>query len=296
MRVVRTLVACLAAGIGLWVVSASGRARAAPAATTTRAAGVKVIPVAVSETRYKWLAAGRKKSDYAELTMTVHVVGEAATKAVRFGRVKITHAVDEEGNSLLAAAKERRHPHDYVRDFITITERQREQHKNGFQAEFIRLKPAPRAAAKIAKVSGSLKLLTGGKVAEVIIPNARSLIGIEVDHPALKAAGVKVKIVKPGTLKIVKPGTSHIAWLDPSKTVSFRIDGKVDAFLGAVMVDSAGRAVSCNSSVRTDGGAIRQQSLTAEKQLPAKAGLKLEVLSGAKVVTVPFELKDIPLP
>ena len=288
MRVVRTLVACLAAGIGLWVVSASGRARAAPAATTTRAAGVKVIPVAVSETRYKWLAAGRKKSDYAELTMTVHVVGEAATKAVRFGRVKITHAVDEEGNSLLAAAKERRHPHDYVRDFITITERQREQHKNGFQAEFIRLKPAPRAAAKIAKVSGSLKLLTGGKIAEVIIPNARSLIGIEVDHPALKAAGVKVKIVKP------EPSGS--AWMQPSKTVAFRIDGKVNAFLGAVMVDSAGKAVSCNSSVRTDGGAIRQQSLTAEKQLPAKAGLKLEVLSGAKVVTVPFELKDIPLP
>lgn len=287
MKVVRTLVACLAAGIGLWVVSASGRAGAAPAATTRQAAGVKVVPVAVSETRHKWLAAGRKKSDYAELKITVHVVGDAAAKAVRFGRVKITQAADDKGNSLLVPAKERRQPHDYERDFVTITERQREQHKNGFQAEFIRLKPAARAAAKIARVSGTLKLLTGGKATKVIIPNARSLIGIEVDHPALKAAGVKIKIVR--------PESSATIYIDPSKTVAFRIDGKVDAFLGAAMVNSAGRAISCTAMAEAVAGGIKYQ-LATEMKLPDKAGLKLEVLSGAKVVTVPFALKDIPLP
>ena len=288
MKVVRTLVACLAAGTGLWAFTASGRAGAAPAATTRRAASVKVIPVAVSETRYKWLAAGRKKSDYTELKITVHVVGEAAAKAVRFGHVKITDAVDEKGNDLLAAAKGPQHPRDYERGFVTIADSRRAQAKNGFQAEFFRLQPAARSAAKIAKVSGSLKLITGGKVTEVIIPNARSLIGIEVDHPALKAAGVKVRIVR--------PGPSVVPWEDPAKTISFQIDGNVDAALAASMVDASGKAIDCHSSVRTDGRATRQQSLTAEKQLPAKAGLKLEVLTGAKVVTVPFELKDIPLP
>ena len=287
MKVVRTLVACLAAGTVSWAFAASGGAGAAPAATTTRAAGVKVIPVAVSETRYKWLAAGRKKSDYTELKITVHVVGEAAAKAVRFGHVKITDAVDGKGNGLLAAAKEQ-HPRDYESGFVTIADSRRGQAKNGFQADLVHLRPAARPAAKIARVSGSLKLITGGKVAEVTIPNARSLIGIQVNHPALRAAGV--------TLKIVKPGTSVIPWEDPAKTISFQIEGNVDAALSASMVDASGKAVSCNSSVRTGGGAIRQQSLTAEKQLPEKAGLKLEVLSGAKVVTVPFELKDVPLP
>jgi len=287
MKLVRTLVACLAAAIGLWVVSASGRAGAAPAATATRAAGVKVVPVAVSETRHKWLAAGPKKSDYAELKIAVHVVGEPAAKAVRFGHVKITHAVDEKGNSLLVPAKEQ-HPRDYESGFVTIADSRRGQAKNGFQADLVRLRPAGRSAAKIAKVSGSLKLITGGKVAEVTIPNARSLIGIQVNHPALKAAGV--------TLKIVKPGTSIIPWEDPAKTIRFQIEGNVDAALSASMVDASGKAVDCHSSVRTDGGATRRQSLTAEKELPEKAGLKLEVLSGAKVVTVPFELKDVPLP
>lgn len=288
MRAVCTLGACLAAGIGLWALTASGQAGAGPAPTTKEAAGVKVVPVAVSETRYRSLAGGGKGTGHTELKMTVHVAGGAAAKAVQFGHVKITQATDDKGNSLLVPAKERRQPRDYEKGYVTITKRWRDQAKNGFQADFVRLKPAARAAVKIAKVTGSLKLLTGGKVTAVTIPNARSLIGIELEHPALKAAGVKIKIISP------EPSTA--AWVDPSKTIAFQIDGKVEAVLAASIVDASGKAVRCLPNLQTVSGGIKRLSVTAEKKLPDKAGLKLSVLGDAKVITVPFTLKDVPLP
>ena len=288
MRAVCTLVACLAAGIGLWAFTASGQAGAGPAPTAKEPAGVKVVPVAVSETRYKSLAGGGKGTGHTELKMTVHVVGGAASEAVQFGHVKITQATDEKGNSLLIAAKERRQPHHCEKGYVTITKWWQDQRKNGFQADFIRLKPAARAAAKIARITGSLKLLTGGKVTAVTIPNARSLVGIELQHPALKAAGVKIKIVR--------PEPSGTALGDPSKTMVFQIEGKVEAILATIMVDASGNTVRCLSGFDTVAGGIKRLSLTVRSKLPDKAGLKLAVLSDAKVVTVPFELKDVPLP
>ena len=254
-------------------------------------AGVKVIPVSISETRRKTLAPDRVKFQMpSRLKLTLHVVGDLAVKASRYGYLQITQALTDTGENLARPTGKSttlvpKTP-KAARGFVTIDSWHRRGLKDGFTLDVELASPA-RKAVRITSLTGQFKLLSGGKTIEVVVKDVRSLIEREVDHPALKAVGLKVRIVKP---KFSLTG-------EPKKEISYVPSGNVDALLDAELVDADGKPIRVLRSSMQIGHGPRTYSLRAARgELPAKVGLKLKLLTDAQVTTVPLALKDIPLP
>lgn len=278
MKTIWAAGAALAGALALGLLAA-GAADSAP--------GVRVIPVSISETRHKTLAPDRVKFQMPSgLKLSLHVVGDLAAKASRYGYVKVTRALTDTGEDLARPAGKTMFAPKAARGFVTINSWCRRGLKDGFTLD-VEVSSPPRKATRITSLTGQFKLLAGGKTVEVLVKDARSLAGREVDHPALKAAGLKVKIVKS---KLPVAG-------EPEKEISYEPTGNVDALLEAELVDPAGKPIRCLRSSLQVGDRPRTYSLRAARgKLPAKAGLRLKLLSGAQVTTVPLALKDIPLP
>lgn len=102
--------------------------------------------------------------------------------------------MDSKGSNLIAEETNLALARD---EFYTIW-RPRDGPKKGFRTYVLKLKPAARKAAKIARLAGSLVLVCGGKFAETTVKDVLSLSGKEVADETLKAAGVKLRIGRTG--------------------------------------------------------------------------------------------------
>jgi len=288
----RRMRAWMAAGAALLIVGAwaawGGQPAEKAAGPDRPAAGaggdVKVVAAVVEETRHKRLVPSKHRGGpITGLKLTLHVTGGPAAGATRFGHVALTEAVDDRGTSLeksrsVFGRKQRE-------GFVTIDDWKRRGVEGGFAVE-LRLAETPRAATKIARLSGSLKVLSGGKTAEVVVKDARSLAGKAVDDATLTAAGLKVTVVQ----------TKTGIMMDPKKSICYRLSGNEGALLDAELVDASGGPVKGSSGSFRRGDGPRTHVLSAREKLPEKAGLKLKVLVGAETATVPIALTDVPLP
>ncbi len=281
MRITGSLLVCLFVSAGLWIAVASGQGEAkapARAASADAPTGVKIVPASIEETRRKDLVPKKRSwgSISPELKLKLHVVGDAAAKAKRFGRVKITKAVDDTGENLIKTAS----TFSRSEGMATIDKWKKQGVTNGFAVE-LKLKPAARKAAKISTLKGSFVLLSGGKVVNVTIADVIAHTGKEVKDAALAEAGVKLKISSQ-----TKGG----------KVVAYTIEGNTDIVVGAELVDAAGKVVRSFGGWQRSGKGPKVYNRRSQGKMPEKAGLKLTILKGAKTVTVPIDLKDIPLP
>ena len=128
-------------------------------------AGVKVAVAAVEETRRKGFVGRPRGGAPAGLKVTLNVTGALPAKALRYGFVTVGEAVDDKGNRL---AKVKTIFNRAQRDgFVTIDSWKRGGVKDGFQFELY-LAETKRQASKLARLTGSLKLLTGRKTVERI--------------------------------------------------------------------------------------------------------------------------------
>ena len=280
MRIARNLFVCVFVAAGLWIAVASGQGRAkAPDKTASVKApgGVKIVPASIEEKRRKDLIPKKTRwgSIPPELKLTLHVVGDAAAKAKRFGRVKITKAVDDTGENLIKTSS----TFSRSEGMATVDKWKKQGVTNGFSVE-LKLKPSARKAAKISTLKGSFVLLTGGKIVDVTIADVVAHAGKEVKDAALAEAGVKLKISSQ-----TKGGK-----------VAYTVEGNTDVVVGAELVDAAGKVVRSFGGWQQSGKGPKVYSRRPQGKMPEKVGLKLTILKGAKSVTVPINLKDIPLP
>jgi len=275
--------ASVTAVVCLWAV-AIGQVSVKSAEVEPAAAGkVKVVLASIEEMRSKDLL---KQATYgptpSSLKIKVYVTGLAAAKARRVGMLKLTAATDDKGTNLIDGKSlwSRRQ----VERMEEISKWDRRKVTNGFPLD-IRLKASSRQAAKIAKLTGSFQFQSGGTEEHVIIKDVGSFLGKTLVDAKLKAAGVKIKIVKPGGM------------MGGSKDqVCYLIEGGQDAILKVSLVDAAGKDVESMGGSMSSGRGPRTHFLQADGDLPEKVGLKVTILSGAKTITVPLSLANIPLP
>jgi len=277
----QVLAVAAAAGAAVWCARAE---QPEPATATTTASapsmpeGVQVRVAAVEETRRKLFY--RTSSRWhmpTDLKLTLHVTGEVAAKAERFGRVELVRAKDDLGTDLV--------PRQFVMDrrqregFVTIDDWKRRDVRNGFALE-LRLSSTPRAARRIAEVRGAFSLQVGGKRKHVVVPNVRARAGQEIADAILTEAGMKLRIHEETA---------------SGRKVSYIVQGS-EQVLAVELVDASGKVVRSMGGWRQVGAAPRVYYRMPQGAMPEGVGLRLTVLVGAKQVRVPIVLKDIPLP
>ena len=80
----------------------------------------------------------------------------------------------------------------------------------------------------------------------------------------------------------------------PARAASLKPDGERHAAPDFALKDADGKTVpTCTNSYMMNGS--KEYTLQANK-MPAKPSLKVTLVTGSTTTTVPFDLKDIPLP
>ncbi len=80
-------------------------------------------------------------------------------------------------------------------------------------------------------------------------------------------------------------------------TVTYTLTDGAEAVLHVALLDADGQAIATNMGWSSLNGGAKMYTLTLQAgTIPAKAGLKVTLLSDAKIMAVPFDLKDIALP
>jgi hypothetical protein len=250
-------------------------AGAATPAAAPPASGVEVKVDGIQENRVKEF--GEMMGASSTMQVSLSVTGEAAGKASRYGKLQIDKAVDDKGTVLVD--KDDFFGRKVREGFVSVEDQFGPKVKNGFGLS-LHLKAARRDAAKIAQIKGTFVILSGGKKTDVVIPEVAGKAGKELDDAALKAAGVVIKI-----------GAAT------PKEVAYTVAGTTDVVLDISLADALGNKVDTNRMSESMGGGPTTYHLSAATgDLPAKTGLKVTLLTDAKPLTVPFDLKDIPLP
>lgn len=245
-----------------------------PTTQTPKPAGVEVKVTRIQENRSREFVQDKMMGQMSGMSVSLALTGGLAGKAVKYGKLKIEKAVDDKDTDL--SLKDDFFGREIIEGFIVAGNTFGPKIENGFAFD-IRMGLAKREAAKIAQLQGSISVISGGKSTSVVISDPASLAGKEVLAPELKAAGVTLKI------KSVK-----------DIFVMYTMTDGAEAVKAIELVDADGKTVpTCTNSYMMDGS--KEYTLQANK-MPAKPSLKVTLVTGSTTTTVPFDLKDIPLP
>ncbi len=245
-------------------------------------AAVDVIPQRIQETRVVLFKDDKIGRTTPGLKLTVALNGPEAEAATQSGRLKLDEAVDSTGASLIPHA-------DTFHDSSKFTEFENAFFRNSkFGGNTETAKPqveldlalSARAATTIAHLRGSLVLSDGGKT------NTVELGGL--NSPGKKT--VPLPNNSPLTISVVVPDDAK------ERSLSLETTGDESALASIEIVDAAGKKISNGMSKWSMGGGPEHQSIGLSKPLDASMKLVVKIISDRKLTTVPFDLKNIPLP
>jgi hypothetical protein len=261
---------CAAVIIGLVLTTAWGQDSTTE---TPKAEGVEVTRI--QETRSRDFDRERMTGQISGTNVTLAATGEQAGKAIKYGKLKIEKAFDDKGTDL--SLKDNFFGREIVQGFLTTGKSFGPKIENGFAFD-IRLGLAKREASKIAHLKGSISVMSGGKKTSATISDLASLAGKEADSPELKAAHVTIKI------ESVK-----------ADKITYTLAGSSEAVQEIELVDADGKTVETSKSSWSMGNGPKTYSMQANT-MPAKPALKVTLITDSTIATIPFDLKDIPLP
>jgi hypothetical protein len=223
-----------------------------------------------------------------QVTLTLRLAGAEVSGAREYGRLRITEATDDTGASIK--------PEQFSAgdEFMPLPGSAFGDAPDASRPPELQVALAapPRTATRIARVKGELYVKAGGRTDVVTVAAVSDRIGKPVVHPALKAARLTVAIVDP---KTAKPEDGLPPDAAGGNTLTVKIVGDNSAVKRIEVVGPHGQSVSPGRSSSTSGN-ITIHTLMLERTLDASMSLKIETLSGQKLVRVPLDLKDIPLP
>ncbi len=212
-------------------------------------------------------------SGMSALTIRAELKGPAVKQAAKYGNLKVSDARDDGGTDLFL--KDDPFFGTNYPDMKLVDDFSRKEDRLGFS---IRLKTAPRTAKKLS-VKGSLDLLVAGTRVNADFPKVRSLSGSELKHPELEALKVKIKITK------------------VEKTLDYVLEGSDSLIEEIVLLDKAGKKINtAGTGSFSFGKGSKAYQLHFAQPIDATATLRVTVLKGARVVTVPFVFSNLELP
>jgi hypothetical protein len=166
---------------------------------------------------------------------------------------------------------------------------------------FVLKMPGPNAK-QVDQIKGSVQVLAGGEQKDVEVTDVLKKVGTEVADPALKRAGLTVKLIKvepntdPPPFEAARDSTKPDSQGEESfgETLTLEVTGPEESLL-QVSLRAGGEDLNTGMSWSNDGEKSTYNIPTSNK-IPADARLVLQVAVDQKPVTVPFEFKSVPLP
>ena len=247
-------------------------------------AAVKVQPAEVFETRLVTLIKKENvfSSDSSRLQVKLNVDGPAVKGATKWGKVKLTEAVDDAGTDLKPKREDGNFSFSRNADLEEISRfgmSDDEKKSSAFDVT-IQLSLPARKATAIKSLKGEFEVLAGGEEKTVTLTKLKSMQGKPLDDPTLKAAGINGTVTKP------QGG-------DPALAIDYK--GSTDAIKEVEIVDASGSSVS-NGRFSSGFGDTQNVNYLLSKPLDDTMTMKMHLIVGQKTVKVPFELKDVKLP
>jgi hypothetical protein len=245
-------------------------------------AAVELIPFRLEESRSIALVEDKIGHPQAALKVTFSLKGPEAESSIRFGNLKLDEAVDDKGTSLIPA-KGAGGDADKFRDYSNAFFRK-------FDIEGKRPPAAPqvdlelglpkRSATKIARLRGSFSLAQQGTIKAVEVSGLKSMGEKKLELPA--GAGVEITIT-------IKPEKQI-------RSIGLAISGDESAVESIEVVGAGEKKVSSGMSSWSFNGGPAHKSLDLMEPLDDSMKLVVKIALNRKITSVPFDLKDIPLP
>jgi hypothetical protein len=247
----------------------------------TEPVAVRVLEVEESRHLDVGNSAERHVSHSTGLKLTLELSGAPIETATGCGVLKLEKAVDDRGNSLLGD------PGSLQRSNLATFEKiNREQMwffadvkpKDKIKVEIV-LNPATRSAATLKVLTGSIRV---GRSTDITFADLAAKVGKPLEDKALADAKVSLTLTK-----VSDKGNADVSYTmsDPNGYVA-----------DVRLVDASGKDVTRGRSSMRFGN---MSSYTVQAGTgPTPAGVKLVValMTPATVLTVPIDLKDVPLP
>jgi hypothetical protein len=249
---------------------------------TTVAAGVSVMPVRITEVRVSNITnLGKGYITFCPpgMTVTLRVTGDDIKGATKRSEIELLKANDDVGTHLQDAEGGWGFENGWKK--ISRSELNDAQKAAGTFTVDVVLALPPRKASEIRELKGEFKVRANGKITAIAIRNLQEQTGREITQPALKEAGVKLRVLKPET--------------DATNTLRLEVSGNMDSLLELeVEGKSHEDVVESSDTTKLDGKRITNYQLN--RALDNSVTLNIQVAVGQKTVTVPFDLHDLKLP
>lgn len=153
----------------------------------------------------------------------------------------------------------------------------------------------PRAAKAIKALSGTIELLIPKMdPASVVSASFAKDAGKPIDNPVLKAAGVELTLQPPGTKP--KPAGGFGFGGGGENDLSYQIKDPKGKVASVEFFDAGGKKLESNGRSSFGAGGAKSVSMSFNAKPPADAVAKIYVVTDKSIITVPVELKDVPLP
>lgn len=244
--------------------------------STARAAVVSHL-VELTETRTSDAEAG-------ELRLWIEMEGEVLVDALEYDDITLVKAVDDTGANLAPA------PADSAPARLQKKPADSASPTGKFP---IVLKLPARTARMVREVSGTVKLLCYRRQV-ILLERIKDQLNQDVKDPLLKTHQLEARIVDPSQSR---PGT-----VEPDEAadlrdhaVCVRLSGKLDKVIKVELETPDGKPIPTRSS-SFGGGRSLLITVTSDEIIPPDARAKLTIPISPEEKTVPFTLKDIPLP
>jgi hypothetical protein len=245
-------------------------------------AAVEVQPFRIEESRSAALMADTVGHSPDRLTLILALKGPEADASVRYGNLKLQEAVDDQGNNLILPKSSFDDPatfRDYSNAFFRESHLKQKRPPDVPQMK-LSLALSKRSAARIAHLRGTFDLAQQGTIKTVEL----------------------TKLLSPGEKKLAIPPEAGITITVTTKSgndvrsIELAITGDENALESIEVVDADGNKVSYGMSSWSFNGGPAQKSLDLKKPLDDSMKLVTKIAVDRKMVTVPFDLKDIALP
>ncbi len=256
---------------------------ATPPAAAEGPAGVEVVLQEVEDNRYS------KGPIEGGLVVTLNLRGAGAETAVA-ARPLVKVARDDKGASLFVDPAK-------VPDFV-------ERNVNGGRLD-IRLK-GPERAARTVSLSGAVEVFDPSRDpgAVVKVENALAKKDKKLSSKGLKAAKMEVTLLSKAKYEAEQKkqypdakSSGEMGGPVPDDAVILSIpSAQNEKILSVRLVDAEGKELSVPLPEGSSFGKTTMRILRPEKTPPPDAGLVFTLLTEKARTTVPFELKEVPLP
>jgi len=230
----------------------------------------------VKEVRSNWDASKRSPQESPELAVSIRISGIPVEKVRRCSYPILDKAVDDTGKDLMRARPGTAAAEKPV--FFNLAANAKEiTAPNGYPL-LLRLKESARWAKSIKQIEGSVTVIAGGDLKEVLTDAFTDDADQQIENADLSAAGLKVKIA-------TDPKSSS------RKVVS--VNGPGETVMDVHIVDAAGKSISPVGQGQDQDGAYRW---TLPVKTLAGSKLKLSLVSHPDIIRIPINLKDVRLP